>query len=380
MNFMIVGCNDKKENAGPSKNGIDENNTPHTDIKKNNILSSSNYIHVKRHRVIDQNGLSQAVEATSFLIPADWEVNSEIKWNLARCFSDMLQTSVYGISKDKSFEVYIFPIKQTQWADNAVYISAMKTGQVGLGCTIDRPLDASNYIDEELAKLVNGRAVKTSKLDQIEKYMRNNSFSNNYGNGMGVRIVPSAAEGFLEFEDGSKGLAYCIANNEITSAPDYTTGGTSNTYQNTISMRMVIKYKDNKEKEARSIINTLISSQIVNPVWENAVTTLFQNIKQNIQNETWKRIQITQQAQQEISNNIVRSWESKANIKSNNNPSFNDYIRGVDKWEDSSGNTIELNNGYDYAWQNNDGSYILSNEHGFDPNTTHTGTWTSLKK
>ena len=47
-----------------------------------------------------------------------------------------------------------------------------------------------------------------------------------------------------------------------------------------------------------------------------------------IQDETWKRIQISQQAQQEISDNITRGWEQRNNNPDKSSQWFSEYIRG----------------------------------------------------
>ena len=77
-------------------------------------------------------------------------------------------------------------------------------------------------------------------------------------------------------------------------------------------------------------------------------------VTSNAQNQLWKQIQITQQAQQEIGDNIIRSWEVK-NAPNNktytkDTDGFGQYLRGVENYTDESGNTIELTSGYSNAW------------------------------
>lgn len=57
---------------------------------------------------------------------------------------------------------------------------------------------------------------------------------------------------------------------------------------------------------------------------------------------------------------------------------FSDYIRGTQEYT-FAGTSYSLPNHYQQAWINSNGTILLSNSAGFDPNTTHTGTWNELK-
>ena len=107
---------------------------------------------------------------------------------------------------------------------------------------------------------------------------------------------------------------------------------------------------------------------------------MFNNIRKAVQDETWKRIQITQQMQQEIGNNITRSWEKQNENTDKSSEWFSQYIRGVDSWTGEDGTRVELTSGYSNAWQKADGSYLLSNDPSFDPNVTFQESWSRLNK
>jgi hypothetical protein len=57
---------------------------------------------------------------------------------------------------------------------------------------------------------------------------------------------------------------------------------------------------------------------------------------------------------------------------------FSDYIRGTQEYTNG-GTSYSLPNNYQHAWLNSNGTILLSNSAGFDPNTTHNGTWNELK-
>jgi hypothetical protein len=118
------------------------------------------------------------------------------------------------------------------------------------------------------------------------------------------------------------------------------------------------------------------------------VQRFFYAVTKGAQDEGWKQIQISYKAQQEISENIVRSWEARNNSSNtvgsteDISAQFSQHIRGVDSWTDDTGNKVELTSGYSNAWSRGDGSYVMSNNPAFDPNVSIEGTqsWNRLKQ
>ena len=139
---------------------------------------------------------------------------------------------------------------------------------------------------------------------------------------------------------------------------------------------------------ARKIMSTFFSSARINPQWASGVQSYFAAVTRNAQEQGWKQIQISHQGQEEIGNNIIRSWEARnggtsgSASSTDTNEGFGQYLRGVDNWSDENGNKIELTSGYTNAWSRGDGSYMLSNNPAFDPNTIagETQSWNRLKQ
>lgn len=109
----------------------------------------------------------------------------------------------------------------------------------------------------------------------------------------------------------AEGLAFCTVMQTIVTTPG-TQANISN-YYSYISLRLVLKYSKGNETVARKIMSTFFSSVRINPVWSQAIERFFMLLVK-AQDEGWKQIQITQQAQQEIGNNILRSWEAGTKI------------------------------------------------------------------
>lgn len=362
--FSLTAC----AQQGNNKNKKMSNTKAYTEGK--------DYFLLKRYRVIDPSGFAQPVEAASFLLPANWQADGGVKWNTSRCLSDIVQFSVHAASPDKKYELFVFPTTQFDWVNNQQMMYALRTGGYGSGCNIAQPVDAATYIKQAMPQLVNATTATAAPITAMEQQLKQQAaqFS-----APGYAVIPSAAEGKLQFADGSEGIALCTISQIIQSMQGYD-GSAISHYQTAVNNRIVLKYPAGEEKTARNILSTIQSSVRVNTVWINAIQTMFNNIRKMVLDENWKRIQITQKAQQEISDNITRGWESRNENPDKSSQWFSEYIRGVDSWTDEGGNKVELTSGYSNAWQKNDGSYLLSNDVSFDPNVFFNETWKPLTK
>jgi hypothetical protein len=116
-----------------------------------NMVEGKDYVILKRFRVVDNQGFNQPVEVSSFLLPTNWQVNSNVRWNVSnKCLPDILQASLQAFSPDKAFEITMFPATQFDWSDDSVYLDAMQRGFNLHSCNISQPLDADLSIKQWL--------------------------------------------------------------------------------------------------------------------------------------------------------------------------------------------------------------------------------------
>ncbi len=374
---------------------IQNNPTGGTNSNTANMPEGKNkdYIILKRFRITDSQGFSQPVEASSFLLPANWQVNGSVQWNAYnKCIPEMVQASLQAKSPDGAYELLVFPVTQFDWSDDPIQLDAMKRGFYLHACNIAQPLDAQGYIKNVLTPYLKG-SVKTARIiTELQQQMdagamQMTNAARQAGNGA-YNHRGSAAEGVLQFNDGRAGLAFCTVMQTIVTMPG-TQGGMANNWQCYVSMRIVLKYKTGDEAMARKIMGTLFSSTRINPTWWNGLQGFFMAVTKNAQDENWKHIQEVHKVQEEMGNNIIRSWEAKNSTSTSggsgaapNSDAFGQYLRGVDNWTDADGNKVELTSGYTNAWSKGDGSYVLSNNPAFDPNVEFkdTQSWNRLKQ
>lgn len=346
---------------------------PITPSSKTIAVEGKDYTIWKRYRIIDKSAFSQPVEAVSFLVPAHWQVQGGVSWNNTRCLSDMVQTSVQARSADGQWELIVYPVTQFDWVNNAQMMDALQRGGYGTGCQIGQPMDASSYLRTVVAKMAGAQVITVTPHRELDQLLVQQI------QGAGINGIPTTAEAIMRFPDGRKGLATCYLLRMDQQSPSWD-GSTITHTQTVVNQRIVLKYPAGQDDEARRILSTVISSTRINQIWGNAIQTMFNNIRNNVLNENWKRIQITSAAQREISENMVRSWESRSDDQSRTVAQFGQYIRGVDTWTDANGNRVELASGYGSAWSRGDGSFLLTNNTSFDPNVAFQESWAPLSK
>jgi hypothetical protein len=367
-----------------------KNNSSGQNKTTGNMQEEKDYIILKRFRVTDNQGFSQPLEVSSFLLPADWQVNSNVQWNVSnKCLPEIIQASINATSPDGEYELMLFPTTQFDWSDDPVYLDAMQRGFNLHSCHIAQPLDAAGYIKNGMAANLNAQVKSSKIIDELQQLMdasanQQTQLARQAGN-KAYSHRGSAAEGLLQFADGKEGLAFCTIMQTIVTMGG-TQGQTANTYQCYVSMRMVLKYKSGNEAMARKIMSTFFSSTRLNPTWWKGIQQFFTQVGMDAQQQTWNHIQEVHAVQEQQGNNIIRNWETQNNTSDNSatkdTDGFGQYLRGVENYTDESGNKVELTSGYSNAWSKSDGTYLLSTNSSFDPNVELGGTqsWSRLNK
>lgn len=372
--YCLSSCN-----AQPAS----KKNTKPVNTKK--MEDGKDYIILKRFRAVDKQGFNQPVEVASYLLPANWQVNTSVQWNPAlRCIIDMVQISLLAKSPDGVFELMVFPTTQFDWSNDQRDLADLNKNPLRHACNMAPPLEAAGYINTYIAPYLKATVKSVSPVEELQQQLNLNvqqlqNIAMQAGNNM-LHYKATSAEAKLQFGDGKEGIAFCAIVQTTTQIP----GMPIATYQCKVPIRIVVKYTNGNESMARKIVSTFTSSLRNNPSWSNAVQKMMSNVIQRGQAALGQQIEINHKAQQEISNGIVRNWENRQSNSGGgtNAEGFNQLINGVETWKDGSGNKVELTSGYTNAWSRGDGSYYLSNNPANDPNVELGGTqsWSRLKQ
>jgi hypothetical protein len=110
-------------------------------------------------------------------------------------------------------------------------------------------------------------------------------------------------------------------------------------------------------------------SIVPNPGWQQAIAGHNQRIAQGAAVEVAKRAKIIAETNDYIS--LIRKETHEANSRSQDRISHErgNVMRGEETYNDPSaaGGQVQLSNLYNNAWKLNDGTYVLSDDAGFDP-------------
>jgi hypothetical protein len=133
-----------------------------------------------------------------------------------------------------------------------------------------------------------------------------------------------------------------------------------------------------------NIFKLAVQSIRLNPAWYAS----FLQISQGLINQQTQHIrQIGQlsryisQTQQEISSSIMDSWQERQKVYDRLSNQFSQATRGVDEYSDPfRGEAVELPSGYQHAWANSLGEYILTDDSFFNPNQHSNLNWEILQR
>jgi hypothetical protein len=158
------------------------------------------------------------------------------------------------------------------------------------------------------------------------------------------------------------------------------------TYNTIWTVSYIFSYKAEKGKleAASKIFETITYSFQTNKYWYNKyvqlVEYLIQNQIQRIHNvgEFSRRLA---QISDEIREDNLQSWYDRQAVGDRIAEDFSQYMRGVDEYYDPiEGRPVELPSGYDNAWTNANGEYIISDNPNYNPNIGSNLNWEQMKR
>lgn len=342
--------------------------------------TGNDHILLERVRFLDTQGFDRPVEAFSLLVPKGWKSEGGAKWrSVSECRGELLTQWVSLASPDGAISIRSLPARSFNWADDPMMFQVLQAGAQGGGCEMSQPFTADQYLQHIAGSELGGATVVEVKpnnemarmLSQFDQQA--NSISQQYGNNQ--KQTSSAVIGKLKWPDGSLGSALINVTNVQSYQQDYMTGGTTGFSSTSVSYQVILKHSADRKEEAERIFSTVISSYRQDPQWQKATSDFITQLG-NIEHQgrmdriRWMGEQARAQAQDQShqSDQQMRSWERSQASDDKQHKSFVQAIREVETWSDANGK-VEFASGYDQAWSRGDGSYILSNSPGFDPNT-----------
>ncbi len=150
-----------------------------------------------------------------------------------------------------------------------------------------------------------------------------------------------------------------------------------------ITQTMAVTAPEEQMDGAMKLLGIVLTSSHMDPHFFNTLVQTRKIISDNFyarQREIGEISRIISQTNDEISDTIMSAYHTGQAAQDREISGFDDYIKGVDKYQDSDGQ-VDLPSGYAHAFADDNGHYIVTDQHGFDPNVGSTGsTWRELQK
>lgn len=320
--------------------------------KSANAASRANGMIFIKHRTIDNEGTGMV--ASSCLIPSDWTMKEKLFWQ----YDDPVVPIRYKNtiqSKDAKMLIQCYPDSRHSWYTGlsgtqgyrppADIIEGLKF-LIG----VERREKNIRYTGQKILTdyhQTNGQAKSTSQSGVVKVEYEENG--------------ETMEEEFYGQLDVS----------EITSAMIW---GASSLYS--------CKAPRGQLNNCRKIAQTIrYSAQLTKPFF-NRLAQVIQLLSNQYYQQIYQAGQISKiisQTNDQMIANIDASYRSTQQASERLNNQFSDYIRGVDRWNDGN-SEVQLPSGYNNAWVNERGEYLVTNTQGYNPGTDYNGTWKELNK
>jgi len=311
------------------------------------------------------------IEAFSFLIPAGWKSEGGIQW-----FPDysILANLLMKITDPQTgAQVEFLPIQNFTWLDHPVM--AMRPGTNYMGNIVYQPVqDVPQFIQlfympKALPHLQQARPIAKEDLTKVADQVKNMWGGQADVKSARVRYEYAGAGGASWEEDVYVTLVY--------------TQSQMGWFWSVTSAHSLRAPKGQLDKMA-PLMMAMVNSSRMNPEWYGGymyVQKLFMDrMNQGIKNAAAISATITKNSE-EIRQMYSDSYKQRCESQDRISQSFSEYIRGVDTYKNPyEDRPVQLPSGYNDAWVNSQGEYILSAQAGFDPNVGSTTEWRRMDK
>ncbi len=336
----------------------------------------------KTFSYVDKQGIG--IEAFRFLMPSEWQFNGGIKWILDN--PGMPAVAAFKVRNTGGKEEFeVFPNQPFFWTNNQMLLSTFPVGTRYFGNEVRPPvssLDALKGIvlprfrrDTVNLKIINGQ-----RLPELARAL---------GAGMqtapGITSSADAAKIRIEYQKGSVWMEeeiYGVVEQIHFSMPSVYGMVTNTNWM--VDYLFSFKAEKGKLDSYAKVFQTIAYSFKLNPQWFNKYNQVVEYLVQ-MQIKQIQHIgeisKIISKTHNEISDKIMQSYNQRQAVNDRIAENFSQYIRGVDKYHNPiEQKPVELPSGYQNAWTNSLGEYILSDNPNYNPNIGSNLNWQKMQR
>jgi len=317
-------------------------------------------------------------EAFNFLVPVDWQVDGGLVW---RAHPTMPAAVAMRVRNPQSLEqLESFPTVAFSWG-GYLPVTGFPQGSTYLGNEVQPPVrDAIAYLKERHLPRMRGkvaaRILNSEELPKLAQAARAAEPSPPLG---GPQMVFTGGRVRIEYELDGQAVEedlYCVLNSMALPTGNMTIQIADKLYG--------LRAPKGQLDQATKLFATMIYSTQINLAWFNKYAQLVQALTQAQMNRIRAAGELSRyisRTSSEISDMMRESYEQRQASQDRINKNWSQYMRGVDEYHDPvSGRPVELPSGYNNAWVNARGEYLVTEKLTFNPNVELDGNWQKLER
>jgi hypothetical protein len=336
--------------------------------------------HLRMVVCVDQQGTG--IEAFRLLIPAGWQFQGGVFWTMTN--PGMPAVASFRAFNPQGLEaVEIFPNIMFNWSNDPIARMMFPEGSQYYGSEVRRPMPAVEALANLIVPRYRGNVPGARILEAVPLAQSDNAFQGAVTQGQAgpsdaARVRLSyALNGQPVVED-----VYGVVEVSRMTAPGMY-GPVEMVYWTAdylYSFRAAADRFDRVTGQFQSIVRSFK----LNMDWYARYTQISQQMIQgNIQHihQIGQASRYYAQASNQASDMIAGSYWDRQKTLDRISSQFSQSIRGVDEYFDpSKGYGVELPGGYNHAWTNALGEYIVTDDSFFNPNIGSSQNWEQMKR
>lgn len=317
-------------------------------------------VHAQRAQIIDSQGFGKPIVAATVLIPQGWRTRGGVQWNAQALCGTGYKVDWQASSPDGSTTAHYFPAEHWQWNNMG---STLPTG-----CPTWKISNVRDYLQNLIQRSRPGARILDFRLrnDINKEYAKLNQTTPMPGGE--VRTWVESGEALVAFTQNGADMRESVAVvavfslNRMSSPGMPTTEFFSGATLSGYAMRAPNGRLDFKLAEM------IRKSLKTNPEWLSRITKHNAKISSIKTKGALDRAKITAQYGEDIRRMQADSRRLQNESFDRNSRETSEMIRGVETYNDPyHGDTVQLDNTYEHAYQLNDGSYVLTDNPDFNP-------------
>jgi hypothetical protein len=339
-----------------------------------------NELRLKKFRYVDKQGTG--MEAFSMLMPASWKFEGGIRWLLDN--PGMPAVAAFRVFNPAGFEEFeVFPNQPFCWTDNQMTRKMFPVGSRYFGNEVHPPMNPL----EALKRVVLPRFRKNIASLKI---IHEESLPD-LGRQLGVAAQPgtrSSAVGAkmrVQYQTASRTIEEEFY--DVVESYSFMTSTMTGRWTNTIwTVDYIFSFKAEQGQldAAAGTFQAITRSFKLNPRWYGKCAQLIDHlIKQQIRQiqNVGQLSRMLSQMSNEMSDMNMKSYTERQAVNDRISENFSHHILDIESYHNPfEDKAVELPSGYNHAWVNNLGEYVMTDDPNFNPNVGSNLHWENMEK